>query len=48
LIFGFSLFDHRPWVLDFAALSKWVAVALTFISGGLYLWRNRGLYLQDL
>ncbi len=47
-IFGFSILDHRAWVADFAILSKWVAVVLTFISGGLYLWRNRGLYLHDL
>src|SRR5438270_458944 len=24
-IFGFALFDRRPWVEDFAAFSKWVA-----------------------
>src|SRR5437899_1432383 len=48
LIFGFSLFDHKPWVVEFTAFSIWVAVGLTFISGGLYLWRNRALYLQDL
>jgi CDP-diacylglycerol--glycerol-3-phosphate 3-phosphatidyltransferase len=47
-IFGFSIFGHQPWVHHFASLSIWVAVALTFISGGLYLWRNRALYLQDL
>src|SRR6266581_2822058 len=46
-VFGFILF-RRPWVMDFTALSKWVAVALTFISGWLYLWRNRQLYLRDL
>jgi len=46
-IFGFPVFG-RPWVVDFANLSKWVAVTLTFVSGGLYLWRNRSLYLQDL
>jgi len=48
LIFGFSVFGHQPWVVEFTAFAKWVAVALTFISGGLYLWRNRELYLQDL
>src|SRR5438067_6475211 len=46
-IFGFPVFG-RPWVVDFANLSKWVAVTLTFVLGGLYLWRNRSLYLQDL
>jgi CDP-diacylglycerol--glycerol-3-phosphate 3-phosphatidyltransferase len=34
-----------PWVA-FAAL--WLAVALTVLSGGIYLWRNRDLYLRDL
>jgi CDP-diacylglycerol--glycerol-3-phosphate 3-phosphatidyltransferase len=48
LIFGFPLFGHRPWVAEFTTFCIWVAVALTFISGGLYLWRNRALYLQDL
>ena len=46
-VFGFPLFG-QPWVTRFAAFAKWLAVALTFISGGLYLWRNRDLYLQDL
>jgi len=46
-VFGFSIFGH-PWVVGFTALSKWVAVALTLVSGGFYLWRNRALYLQDL
>lgn len=46
--FGLHLVVDRPWVEWFAEVSMWVAVALTFISGWLYLWRNRGLYLQDL
>ncbi len=46
-VFGFSIFG-QPWVAGFTALSKWVAVGLTLISGGFYLWRNRALYLQDL
>ena len=37
-----------PWVEWFARLSLWVAVILTFTSGVIYLWRNRGLYLADL
>src|SRR2546421_1183144 len=48
LIFGFRLFGSQPWVAEFTTFSIWVAVALTFVSGGLYLWRNRALYLQDL
>jgi CDP-diacylglycerol---glycerol-3-phosphate 3-phosphatidyltransferase len=47
-IFGFKPIGGVPWVDWFMELSKWVAVALTFISGGLYLWKNRSLYLQDL
>jgi CDP-diacylglycerol---glycerol-3-phosphate 3-phosphatidyltransferase len=35
------------WVPTFTTLAKWVAVILTAISGGLYLWRNRELYLAD-
>ena len=36
------------WVPTFTAVSKWVTIILTFTSGGLYLWRNRSLYLDDL
>jgi CDP-diacylglycerol--glycerol-3-phosphate 3-phosphatidyltransferase len=46
-VFGFDVFG-KPWITWFEPLSIWVAVALTFISGTLYLWRNRQLYLQDL
>jgi CDP-diacylglycerol---glycerol-3-phosphate 3-phosphatidyltransferase len=40
-----SVFDW--WVPPFAELSKWVAVILTGLSGGIYLWKNRDLYLND-
>jgi CDP-diacylglycerol---glycerol-3-phosphate 3-phosphatidyltransferase len=46
--FGLHLIGNKPWIEWFTEVSKWVAVALTFISGWLYLWRNRGLYLEDL
>jgi len=46
-VFGFGLFG-RPWSLWFTEISKWVAVALTVISGCVYLWRNRALYMDDL
>jgi len=46
-IFGWHIGD-LPWIDQFTSVSKWVAVALTFISGWLYLWKNRSLYLQDL
>ena len=47
-IFGFHLLFSGSWVAWFTKLSIWVAVALTFTSGALYLWRNRRLYLADL
>jgi CDP-diacylglycerol--glycerol-3-phosphate 3-phosphatidyltransferase len=47
-VFGWSVFVAGPWVNWFTELAIWLAVALTFISGGIYLWRNRALYLQDL
>ncbi len=47
-IFGWHLFDRQPWVYWFARASTWLAVILTFISGWLYLWKNRELYLNDM
>lgn len=47
ILFGTPVFGG-PWVKWFAALSVWVAVVLTFVSGWLYLWRNRALYLDDM
>ncbi|MBI4325054.1 MAG: CDP-diacylglycerol--glycerol-3-phosphate 3-phosphatidyltransferase, partial [Chloroflexi bacterium] len=44
-VFGFNLFGS-PWVNGFTEFSKWVAVALTLLSGSLYLWRNKSLYLN--
>ena len=46
-VFAFP-FIWGPWINWFKPVSIWVAVALTFVSGALYLWRNRQLYLQDL
>lgn len=48
LLFGFHLFGGPPWVTWFTPLSLGVAVLLTFLSGALYLWHNRRLYLDDL
>ncbi len=47
LIFGPQVFG-AAWVKWFTEVAIWVSVALTFISGWLYLWRNRALYLADL
>jgi CDP-diacylglycerol--glycerol-3-phosphate 3-phosphatidyltransferase len=46
-IFGFRLGGGMPWVEWFTPASKWVAVILTIVSGWMYLWKNRSLYLQD-
>ncbi len=47
LVFEFPVFGS-PWVKGFTELSKWISVLLTLYSGAIYLWRNRGLYLQDV
>src|SRR5258705_3283627 len=46
-IFGWSI-AGTAWVNWFATISLWAAVALTFVSGSIYLWRNRALYLEDM
>jgi len=49
--FGQSLFGipaGKPWVMRFTEIMLDVAVALTFTSGAIYLWRNRRLYLADI
>jgi CDP-diacylglycerol--glycerol-3-phosphate 3-phosphatidyltransferase len=46
--FAWPAIRGYPWVYWFAEFSKWLAVILTFLSGWLYLWKNRALYLQDL
>ena len=46
-LFGFEVFG-APWSKWFTQISIWVAVILTFISGWLYLWRNRKIYLNDM
>ena len=47
-IFGWHLFDQHSWSWWVAEIFKWVAVVLTFISGFVYLWKNRRLYLDDM
>ena len=46
-IFGWTLFGSA-WVNWFTTVSLWLAVGLTFVSGTIYLWRNRELYLSDM
>jgi CDP-diacylglycerol--glycerol-3-phosphate 3-phosphatidyltransferase len=36
------------WAPEFTLIALWVTVALTAISGMIYLWRNRALYLEDM
>jgi CDP-diacylglycerol--glycerol-3-phosphate 3-phosphatidyltransferase len=47
VLFGWG-FGQHPWIWWLASVAKWVAVALTLLSGGIYLWRNRALYLRDV
>jgi CDP-diacylglycerol--glycerol-3-phosphate 3-phosphatidyltransferase len=37
-----------PWFQVVTEASKWTAVALTLISGSIYLRRNRAVYLSDM
>ncbi|NBV22403.1 MAG: CDP-diacylglycerol--glycerol-3-phosphate 3-phosphatidyltransferase [Proteobacteria bacterium] len=45
-----------PWLRDlfgllmpwFAEVALWATLLLTFTSGGLYLWKNRQIYLEDM
>lgn len=41
LVFG-------SWVHPFTELAKWLAVFLTFLSGAIYLWRNREIFLNEV
>ena len=45
-LFAFEIVGHACawWV---AEITKWVAVVLTALSGFLYLWKNRDVYLND-
>jgi CDP-diacylglycerol--glycerol-3-phosphate 3-phosphatidyltransferase len=47
-LFGYKVFGEHPWIWWFAEIATWLAIVLTFLSGWLYLWRNRGLYLHDM
>lgn len=37
-----------PWTAAFALAALWLTVLLTAMSGVIYLWRNRALYLEDM
>jgi CDP-diacylglycerol--glycerol-3-phosphate 3-phosphatidyltransferase len=47
-IFGFHLIGDTPWSASFVQLSIWVSVGLTILSGSIYLWKNREVYLRDM
>lgn len=46
-VFGWAI-AGKPWISWFTPISQWVAVALTVLSGSIYLWRNRQLYLTEV
>src|SRR5947209_6141551 len=46
-IFGWRIWGGVPWINWLTPASKWVAVILTIVSGWMYLWKNRSLYLYD-
>lgn len=46
-VFGWEIFG-KAWVQWFTDISLWASVLLTLISGLIYLWRNRALYLEDM
>jgi len=37
-----------PWIRGFTTIATWAAVVLTLVSGSVYLWRNRQIYLSDM
>jgi CDP-diacylglycerol--glycerol-3-phosphate 3-phosphatidyltransferase len=47
MFFGFEVFG-KPWADGFAVIAIWVAVGLTILSGSIYLWKNREIYLRDM
>jgi CDP-diacylglycerol--glycerol-3-phosphate 3-phosphatidyltransferase len=40
--------NFLPWVPLFAEFMLWFTVALTAVSGALYLWRNRAIYMSEV
>ena len=36
------------WSVEFTVIALWLTVALTAVSGLIYLWRNREIYLSDV
>lgn len=46
-LFGFEVYG-RPWIARVDVLAQWAATLLTFLSGWLYFWHNREVYLNDM
>lgn len=46
-VFGPAIGGHS-WLWWLVGVSKWASVVLTVLSGGIYLWRNRAVYLNDV
>jgi CDP-diacylglycerol--glycerol-3-phosphate 3-phosphatidyltransferase len=46
-LFAFEI-AGQAWVVWFTGFSKWLTILLTAISGWLYLWNNRDVYLKDM
>lgn len=47
LILGLPMGGHS-WLHWISQLAQWVTVVLTVYSGGVYIWRNRKLFLEDV
>jgi CDP-diacylglycerol--glycerol-3-phosphate 3-phosphatidyltransferase len=47
-VFGWQFPTTTPWSAWFTQAATWVAVGLTALSGWIYLWKNRQLYLHDM
>ena len=46
--YAVTFFSFYNWTHYFVIVSIWVAVILTVISGTIYLWKNRELYIRDI
>lgn len=45
-VFGANV-AGKPWIVGFVTVVKYIAVLLTIVSGGIYLWRNKAVYLDE-
>lgn len=46
-VFGLTVLGYA-WSWLFIKMALWMAILTTIYSGGAYLWRNRGVYMQDM